>query len=69
VLYHQKMNCWSLPHRRNLSWMSCRLCGLDPEAYLRHVFERIAEHPINKIEELLLWNIASQLGSAIGLAA
>jgi hypothetical protein len=49
--------------------MSCRLCGLDPEAYLRHVFERIAEHPINKIEELLLWNIASQLGSAIGLAA
>jgi len=36
---------------------SCKLTGLDPEAYLRYVFERIADHPINKIEELLPWKV------------
>ena len=36
---------------------SCTLNGIDPEAYLRHVFERIADHPINRIDELLPWNV------------
>ena len=32
---------------------------MDPYLYLRHVFERIAEHPINRIAELLPWNVAA----------
>jgi len=36
---------------------TARLNGLDPEAYLRGVIARIADHPIKRIDELLPWNI------------
>jgi hypothetical protein len=37
---------------------TAKLNGLDPEAYLREILTRIADHPINHIGELLPWNIA-----------
>jgi transposase len=40
---------------------TAQLNGLNIEAYLRHLFERIPEHPINRIEELLPWAIANEL--------
>jgi hypothetical protein len=36
---------------------SAMLNGLDPEAYLRHVLERIADHPVKAIDDLLPWRV------------
>jgi hypothetical protein len=40
---------------------TCKLNGIDPQRYLEYVIERIADHPINRIEELLPWNVADKL--------
>jgi transposase len=48
---------------------SAKLNGLDPEAYLREVLSRIADHPITRIEELLPWKVAANLPPVIEPAA
>ena len=40
---------------------TAELNGVESQSYLRHVLARIAEHPINRIDELLPWNVASRL--------
>jgi transposase len=42
---------------------TAKLNGIDPQAYLRHVLTHIADHPINRINELLPWNVIDRLGA------
>jgi len=48
---------------------TAKLNGLDPERYLRAVLERIAEHPINRIADLLPWDLKTDDGDEQRLAA
>jgi transposase len=42
---------------------SCKLNGIDPRAYLCHVLTCIADHPINRVDELLPWRVAEHLAN------
>ena len=48
---------------------TAKLNGLDPQAYLRLVLERIAKHPVNRIVELLPSNLASDFVQHQNIAA
>ncbi|SOE68827.1 Transposase [Burkholderia sp. OK233] len=40
---------------------SCKLNGINPRAYLDYVLTHIADHKINRIDELLPWRVLDQL--------
>jgi hypothetical protein len=37
-----------------------KLNGIDPQACLRHVLTHIADHQLNRVAELLPWNVAER---------
>jgi len=48
---------------------SAKLNGLDPEHYLRTVLAQVADHPVNRIADLLPWNLAADLQTRTSQAA
>lgn len=36
---------------------TCKLNGIDPEAYLRHILSFLSDWPIIRVVELLHWNV------------
>ena len=45
-------------------YTTCKNLGIDPQAYLRDVLDRISTHPARRIEELLpdRWQTLRQAG-------
>jgi hypothetical protein len=48
---------------------TCKLNCVNVQAYLEYVLERIAQYPINRIDELLPWNVADKLKSSKTVSA
>lgn len=40
---------------------TCKLNGINPRAYLEYVLTHIADHPINRVDDLLPWRVAKKL--------
>jgi transposase len=48
---------------------TAKLNDIDPESYLRFVLTHIPDHPINRITDLLPWNVAAALTPRVQQAA
>jgi IS66 C-terminal element len=49
--------------------VTCKMNGVDPQAWLADVLARIAGHPAHRLDELLPWNWRPQLQTMAPLAA
>ena len=49
--------------------VTCKMNGVDPQAWLADVLTRIAGHPAHRLDELLPWNWRPQLQTMAPLAA
>jgi transposase len=47
---------------------TAKLNGVDPEAYMTEVLRRIADHPINRIGDLLPWKLFPELPAKVEAA-
>ena len=45
---------------------TCKLNGINPRAYLEYVLTHIADQKVNRIDELLPWNVADKLPGKAG---
>jgi transposase len=45
---------------------TCKMNGINPQAYLADVIERIADHPANRVDELLPWNWTPRSSCPLG---
>ena len=43
---------------------TAKLNGINPQTYLTEVIRRIAHHPVNRVDELLPWNLAQEMAAA-----
>ncbi|SAK79993.1 transposase IS66 [Caballeronia hypogeia] len=43
---------------------TCKLNEINPRAYLEYVLTNIADHKVNRVDELLPWNVADKLKPA-----
>lgn len=48
---------------------AAKLNDVDPEAWLRRVLTHIADHPVNRIDDFLPWNLVDQLATATAIPA
>ena len=51
--------CWQRRVHAATLTETAKLNGIDPQAKLTHVLGRIADHKINKIDQLLPWSCAA----------
>jgi transposase len=49
--------------------VTAKMNGIDPQAWLADVLSRIAEHPVQRLGELLPWNWLPKSASASAIAA
>jgi transposase len=49
--------------------VTCKMNGVDPQAWLADVLLRIAGHPMHRLDELLPWNWRPQPAAIAALAA